>query len=136
MLRVPLSVRHVYWLAVCMLVVLALTGACSQPTPLPANPPGAPTPVPPGPTVAPPPPAAEVKITNFSFQPAEVRIKPNQAVGWINQDSAPHTVTGSGFDSGTLQQGQRYEHLFQTVGTFDYHCSIHSQMQAKVIVQE
>ncbi len=79
--------------------------------------------------------AAEVRIANFSFQPTEVTIKPGQSVRWTNGDSAAHTVTGSGFDSGNLSQGQTYTHAFASAGTFDYRCSIHSNMLGKVIVQ-
>ncbi|MCL4534693.1 MAG: cupredoxin family copper-binding protein [Bacteroidetes bacterium] len=119
-----------------LIALLSLVGACSQPAALPTVPPGIPTEVPLLPTIAPPPPAAEVKIVNFSFQPAEVRIKPGQSVSWTNEDSAQHTVTGSGFDSGLLSKGQQYIHVFNQTGTFDYHCSVHPQMQGKVIVQE
>ncbi len=127
---------RIIMLTVVSIALLALAGGCSQPAPLPTNPPGAPTTVPLAPTLAPPPPAVEVRISNFAFQPAQVTIKPNQTVGWINNDNTAHTVTGSGFDSGSIGPGGRYDHLFDTVGTYNYSCTIHPQMQGSVIVQE
>jgi hypothetical protein len=43
-------------------------------------------------------------------------------------------VTGTGFDSGTLHQGQSYTHAFQSAGTFSYVCSIHPSMKGTVTV--
>jgi len=77
----------------------------------------------------------QVKIMNFSFEPAEIAIKAGTAVTWTNEDSAMHTVVGTGWESGQLQQGQFYKHAFDTPGTYDYHCSIHLSMTGKVIVK-
>ncbi|VVB57167.1 Plastocyanin [uncultured archaeon] len=58
------------------------------------------------------------------------------AVTWTNEDSAPHTITSStgAFDSGTLQQGQSFSFKFDTPGTYEYHCAIHSRMKGKITV--
>jgi plastocyanin len=51
-----------------------------------------------------------------------------------NDDNAPHTVTArsGGVDSAVLDPGQQFS-LTATEG-FDYFCSIHPSMTAKIVV--
>ena len=56
-------------------------------------------------------------------------------ITWTNNDSATHTVAFADFNSGQLAPGATYTHKFDTAGAFDYHCSIHPSMTAKVTVQ-
>jgi plastocyanin len=54
-------------------------------------------------------------------------------------DSVAHTATASssgGFDSGDLNQGQSYSHMFTTAGTYKYICDIHQYMQGTVVVRK
>lgn len=79
-----------------------------------------------------------VEISNFAFSPATLTIKAGDTVVWTNQDSVSHTVTsdsGSELGSSTLGNGQTYSRTFNTAGTYSYHCSIHTYMKAKIIVQ-
>ena len=79
-----------------------------------------------------------VIIQNFAFFPTELTIKQGDTVTWINKDSATHTVTslsGNEMDSKQLGTGETYSHVFATIGSFDYHCSIHTMMNGKIIVQ-
>jgi amicyanin len=79
-----------------------------------------------------------IEIENFAFQPAELKIEKGDTVIWTNKDSAQHTVTsdsGAELDSGLLSQGETYSHTFNEVGTFDYHCTPHPFMKAKIIVE-
>lgn len=79
-----------------------------------------------------------VAINNFAFSPAYLSIKAGDTVIWTNKDSAPHTVTsdaGSELGSSTLSTGNTYSHTFNTAGTFNYHCSIHTMMKAKIVVE-
>lgn len=75
-----------------------------------------------------------VKIMNFAFSPNPLTIKAGTTVTWTNMDSSAHTVTGTGFDSGTLNKGQTFSHTFSSAGSFDYHCDFHPSMTAQVIV--
>jgi amicyanin len=80
----------------------------------------------------------QVIIKNFAFGPAEMKIKAGDTVVWVNQDAAPHKLesdSGSEINSETLSNAQAYSHTFQTAGTYDYHCSIHPSMKAKIIVE-
>ena len=76
-----------------------------------------------------------VTIANFAFSPADVTVKVGDSVTWTNNDSAAHTVAFAAFDSGQIAPGATYTHKFDTAGTFDYKCSIHPNMTAKVTVQ-
>jgi len=79
-----------------------------------------------------------VEIQNFAFNPSEITIKKGETVIWTNKDSTSHTVksdSGNEISSGSLSNGQTYSHTFNQVGTFDYHCSIHTSMKAKIIVE-
>lgn len=75
-----------------------------------------------------------VDIKGFAFDPSAITVPRGSTITWTNRDSAPHTVTGDIFGSGSISQNGEYSHTFQEAGTFDYHCKIHTNMQGKVIV--
>lgn len=59
-------------------------------------------------------------------------------VTWTNDDPAmPHTVTAvdGTFDSGLLQPGQSWSHTFDAPGEFEYFCTLHPWMRAKLMVE-
>ncbi len=79
-----------------------------------------------------------VHIKDFKFSPAITTIKAGTKVTWINDDSAPHTVTsdsGNLLASPTLAQGQSFSFIFDNPSTEAYHCSIHPMMKGSVVVQ-
>lgn len=79
-----------------------------------------------------------MEIANFAFSPSTLIIKQGETVVWTNKDSAKHTVTsdsGSELDSPQLVSGETYSHTFNSKGTFDYHCTPHPYMKAKIIVE-
>jgi plastocyanin len=81
----------------------------------------------------------KVTIHDLAFSPTSITVKKGATVTWTNNDSTAHTVTsdsGSELNSDNLEQGESYSHTFNTVGTFAYHCSIHTNMTAKVTVTE
>ena len=83
-------------------------------------------------------PTRTVLIQDFSFKPAHITIKRGTKVRWINKDSTAHTATannGRSFDSGRLGPGQSYTHTFKRAGKKPYHCEIHPDMRASVVVK-
>ena len=78
---------------------------------------------------------ASVTIQNFAFSPGTVTILKGDTVTWTNQDGTDHTVTFADGGSSNLGKGTTYSKTFNDVGTFDYHCSIHTYMTGKVVVQ-
>lgn len=120
----------------------------STPTPTPTpspTPTPKPTPTPqPTTAVAPTsPPATVTQIVmseqnhKYFFSPSTVTITKGSRVVWVNKSDAPHTVTsdtGAFAGSGTLTTNQTFSMIFNTAGTFTYHCAIHPYMQATIIV--
>jgi len=78
----------------------------------------------------------EVAIADFAFDPAGLAITAGSTVRWTNRDSAPHTATSTSgeFDSGTLDQGDTFEHTFNATGTYDYICAFHPSMEGRITV--
>jgi len=80
-----------------------------------------------------------VNIKDFAYSPANITVKKGTAVTWTNNDSAQHTVTSTDGDvlhSEPLKQGDSFTYTFNTVGTFTYHCTFHSNMTGTVTVTE
>ncbi|HVS58377.1 MAG TPA: cupredoxin family copper-binding protein [Candidatus Saccharimonadales bacterium] len=80
----------------------------------------------------------KVSIQNFAFSPASITVKKGTTVTWTNSDSVTHTVTEkdaqTGPNSGDLAPGESYSFTFNKVGTYHYHCTIHTEMLGTVTV--
>src|SRR6266702_121690 len=105
------------------------TPTVSRPTPIPTPPKPTPTPAP----------TMVVTITTqsngaFAFSPQTLNITAGTTVIWNNTTSAPHTVTGSSFGSGTISPGGSFSFKFTQAGTFAYHCMFHPYMTASMKV--
>ncbi len=61
----------------------------------------------------------------------------NNTVTWVNDDSAPHTVTANdgSFGSGNVAPTGTYTFTFTKPGTYAYHCLYHPWMVGTVIVK-
>jgi len=80
----------------------------------------------------------DVDIQGFKFNPAIITVSAGDTVRWNNKDSAPHDATADDQSWATrtpLRKGESDTVTFDTPGTYEYHCAIHSNMKAKVIVQ-
>jgi plastocyanin len=75
-----------------------------------------------------------VRMAGLSFAPGTLTVARGTTVVFDNDDTAPHTVTArsGGVDSGVLDPGKQFS-LTVTDG-FDYFCSIHPSMTAKIAV--
>jgi plastocyanin len=78
----------------------------------------------------------DITIQGFAFDPPSVTIKVGATVRWTNQDSASHTIASDSgvWKSGGIAQGESYTRVFDTAGTFAYHCGIHPSMKGTIIV--
>jgi plastocyanin len=81
--------------------------------------------------------ANEVSIQSFAFDPKVLTVPVNTTVKWTNNDAVTHTVTSDSplFNSGNLAPGDTFSFLFTATGTYTYHCSIHTDMTASIVVQ-
>ncbi|MDO5370955.1 amicyanin [Paracoccus sp. (in: a-proteobacteria)] len=86
--------------------------------------------------------AVIVNIAKMKYEPAEVTIKPGQTVTWINTEAMPHNVAfkagavgDAKMDGAMMKKEQSYSITFNEAGSYDYHCTPHPFMKAKVIVE-
>jgi plastocyanin len=84
---------------------------------------------------------AAVAIKGFAFSPATLNVDRGTVVTFTNNDSATHTVTSGAnrtkdgkFDQ-QVSGGAEATVTFDTPGTVEYFCSIHSSMKATVVVK-
>jgi plastocyanin len=103
------------------------------------------TTTPPTSTTPAPPALVTVQIQNSQYKApggsSSVTVHPGDSVQWRNEDSFAHTVTSDPgttppFDTGDIPGGTTSAPVvFAAVGTYSYHCSIHSTMHGSVVVQ-
>jgi plastocyanin len=81
--------------------------------------------------------AETVQIRDFAFTPGNLRIPLGASVTWTNLDTAPHTATAidGSWDTGSINNGDRRTLTFNKAGIFDYYCSIHPTMKARLEVR-
>jgi plastocyanin len=79
-----------------------------------------------------------ITIDNFSFTPAALTIPAGTTVTWTNRDDIPHTVVqrDQKFKSKALDTDDTYSFTFAEPGTYEYFCSLHPKMVAKIIVED
>lgn len=77
-----------------------------------------------------------VTIERFAYEPAALWIRPGDTVEFVNRDLAPHTATdGEGrWDTGRLGHRASARIRFDAAGTYDYVCTFHPNMRARIRV--
>jgi plastocyanin len=78
-----------------------------------------------------------VVIKDMKYQPAILTVKVGSTVEWKNADIVAHTVTAAdnSFDSRIIAPGGSWKLVARKAGKFDYICTLHPNMSAKLIVQ-
>lgn len=80
--------------------------------------------------------AVTVKVIDNKYEPAQVEIKPGQAVRWVFAGTMQHDVVAAdGSFVSELQTSGEYVHRFEQAGEFLYDCSIHPEMTGVVNVR-
>jgi plastocyanin len=76
-----------------------------------------------------------VSMKDSEFKPSHISVDAGATVTWTNDDSYPHDVaiTG-GAKSPIIEAGATYETTFAEAGVFDYECTLHPGMVARVTV--
>jgi plastocyanin len=82
-------------------------------------------------------PGISINIDNFSFTPVAVTVKAGTQITWTNRDDIPHTVVSSDneFKSKALDTDDKFSFTPTKPGTYNYFCSLHPKMTAKVVVE-
>ena len=77
-----------------------------------------------------------IEIKDFSFQPKLVTVPVGARVVWVNKDEEPHTIvsTDKTFLSKALDTDDTFAFTFDKPGTYEYFCSVHPRMTAKIVV--
>ncbi len=88
----------------------------------------------------PPPPAPQpntVVMSNYAFSPTTVTVAKGTTITWQNNDGVAHTSTSDTgvWDTGNIPSGGSKTTTFDVTGTFPFHCSYHTMMTGKIVVQ-
>ena len=115
--------RRLVGLLVATALVLAACGSSASSAPSAAAPAGSSA-------------GGAVAIVDFAFQPASISVARGTTVTWTNTGATAHTVTAddASFDSGNVDVGKTFTTTANTAGTIAYHCTIHPQMKATIVV--
>jgi plastocyanin len=75
-------------------------------------------------------------IDNFTFKPDTITVPVGTTVVWENDDNIVHTVVSrdGAFRSPALDTEDKFSFTFDKTGTFEYFCSLHPYMKAKIVV--
>ena len=83
----------------------------------------------------------EVDIFIYDFMPMTLTVKVGTTVKWINNDEAEHTIVAKdgtfvsdALKTKDIKPGDSFSFTFDKEGTFEYECSIHPAMKAKIVV--
>jgi plastocyanin len=79
---------------------------------------------------------SKVTIDNFTFTPAELKLKVGDTVTWSNHDDIPHTVVSAGkFRSKAMDTDGTFSFTFTSAGEYKYFCSLHPHMTGTIKVE-
>jgi plastocyanin len=80
----------------------------------------------------------EVRIQDYKFLPAEVRIKSGDTVKWINMEKrTSHSVlfpAENGLESERMFPGEHWSRTFTARGSLAYRCGPHEEMKGMIHV--
>ncbi len=83
------------------------------------------------------------EIRDLCYIPNPIFVNVTDVVEWINNDSAPHTVTSGSPEEGpdgiiysdVLQSGEVFAFSFDESGAFPYYCTLHPWMEGVIIAK-
>jgi plastocyanin len=78
-----------------------------------------------------------VIMEGMVFQPNVITLAAGDTIVWVNKDLVPHSATSeaAGFDSKVIQANGSWRTRVERVGDFDYICTFHPMMTAKLQVR-
>src|SRR5687767_1485094 len=73
---------------------------------------------------------ATVEIGDNFYLPQQVTVSTGARVLWVNRGQMTHTASArdESFESGNMEFGQTYEHVFALAGRYTYYCVQHEDM--------
>jgi plastocyanin len=81
-------------------------------------------------------PGPDVSILFGSVTPTTVDVVAGETVHWSNDSVRDHTVTADdgSYDSGNFGPNQHFNQMFDTTGSYTYHCRLHPYIRGEVDV--
>ena len=78
-----------------------------------------------------------VDMRGFEYFPRDLTINAGSAVTWKNSDNVPHTATENdkARDTGVIGRDDGSSLTFDTPGEYEYYCTIHPSMKARLTVR-
>ena len=78
-----------------------------------------------------------VIMEGMAFRPNVITVATGDTIVWVNKDLVPHSATSptGGFDSKVIAASRSWQTRVERPGEFDYACSFHPTMTAKLEVQ-
>lgn len=78
-----------------------------------------------------------VDMRGFEYFPRDLTIKSGAAVTWVNYDNVPHNATENekAWETETLRENESGTLTFSEPGEYEYYCTIHPSMKAKLTVR-
>jgi plastocyanin len=79
----------------------------------------------------------DICLSGTQYVPSTLTVAVGDTVTWASIDTPDHTVTADdgSFDSGTLSNGDTFEHTFDAAGDYAFHCEIHASMTGTITVE-
>lgn len=77
---------------------------------------------------------SQVTVDDNRFGPRAIEVTPGTEVTWTFRDDTEHDVRAATFGSERMKKGT-FTHTFADAGTYDYRCSLHSNMTGRVVVK-
>ena len=78
-----------------------------------------------------------IEISDFDYSPREATVPVGAKVTWTNRDGALHSATDrdNRWDTGLLKEDESGAVTFDLPGTYDYYCTLHPAMEAKITIK-
>lgn len=78
-----------------------------------------------------------IVIDAMEFKPRTLEVRVGDTVTWTNKDAFPHTAASAkpAFSSPEIGSGKTWKMVVRTKGDFDYICTLHPTMKARLIVK-
>jgi len=79
----------------------------------------------------------QVEIKHHKYSPTTLTVPVGTTVTWTNRDDDVHTVVSTAlkFRSRGIDNDESFSQKFTEPGTYEYFCTLHPLMTAKVIVK-
>jgi plastocyanin len=78
-----------------------------------------------------------VAMRDLTFTPGNLQVPVGATVTFTNYDAVPHTATArdGSWDTGLLNKGESKAITFDKAGDYEYYCTVHPNMVARLTVR-